>query len=122
MVLQPEYDVVHEIPETPHRFPFPLAWEHAEDHQDARTQWYKLTWMETLNIHTDKHATSRLADHHNPDKRIHMIPSSKIALQIDTTDITSHYGYTSHKSRNSPGHPQAVAPPLWMESVTIRQG
>jgi hypothetical protein len=59
--LRPEYDVVHEILEITRRLPIPLTWEHVKGHQDEKRKWYKLTWMETLNVRTDKHTTSGLA-------------------------------------------------------------
>jgi hypothetical protein len=47
--------------------------------------------METLNVLADTHATTALEANTQPSKLIHMIPSSKIALRIADTDITSHY-------------------------------
>jgi hypothetical protein len=92
--LSAEYEVVHEIIEITNRLPLPLTWEHVKGHQDKHRKWYELTWMETLNIRADYHATQGLATEGNPSTLVTLIPSSKLGLRIATTDITSHY--TSH--------------------------
>ena len=100
--LSPEYDVVHEIIAITRRLPIPLAWEHVKGHQDAVRQWYELTRMETLNVRADALATTALAANTHPPKQICMIPSSKIALRIGATDITSHYATHLRKAATRP--------------------
>jgi hypothetical protein len=96
--IDPEYDVVNEIVEITQRLPFPLTWEHVKGHQDDKKQWYELTWMETLNVRADLHATSGLeiasVNDERHAKKINLIPSSKVALRIDDTDITSSHHAT----------------------------
>jgi hypothetical protein len=100
--LSPEYDVVHDILETTRRLPIPLTWEHVKGHQDKKRKWYKLTWMETLNVRADKHATSGLAQVSDPARTICMIPSSKVTLRIHNTDITSQYATHLRKAATCP--------------------
>jgi hypothetical protein len=59
--------------------------------------------METLNVRADKHATSNLAQVSDPDRKICMIPSSKVTLRIHkTADITSHYATHLRKAATRP--------------------
>jgi hypothetical protein len=37
-----------------------LKWERIKGHQDDKKKWYGLTWMETLNVRPDYHATEGL--------------------------------------------------------------
>jgi hypothetical protein len=97
--LRPQYDVVHEIQEITRRLPTPLTWEHVKGHQDEKRKWYELTWMETLNVRADKHATSGLALVTDPTRKI---PSSKVTLRIHQTDITSHYATHLRKAATRP--------------------
>ena len=62
-----------------------------QGHQDAQKKWYELTWMETLNVRADSHATDGLDIPGEPPRLVTHIPSSKIGLRIAYTDITSHY-------------------------------
>jgi hypothetical protein len=104
--LSPEYDVVNEIIAITQRLPFPLKWEHVKGHQDDKKQWYELTWMETLNVRADLHATSGLDIASTIDeqqaKKINLIPSSKVALRIYDTDITSHHASHLRKAATRP--------------------
>jgi hypothetical protein len=62
--------------------------------------------MERLNVHADKNAiiglNSEMASQANPVKRISLIPSSKVALRIHHTDITSHLATHLHKAATRP--------------------
>jgi hypothetical protein len=100
--LSVEYDVVNEIVETERRLPFRPTWEHVKSHQDDRKKWYELQWMETLNVLADKHATAGLVIPGRPSTLITQIPSSKIALRIQHTDITSHYATHLRKASARP--------------------
>ena len=86
-----EYDVVNEIIEIERRLPFRLTWERVRGHQDDKKKWYELTWMETLNLRADAHVTDGLDIPGDPQTTITLIPSSKIGLRVDQTDITSKY-------------------------------
>ena len=87
MGLSPEYDVVNETLEIAWRLPIPMKWERGKDHQDDVRKWYKLTWMETLNIGAGSHVTTALTNKVNPPRQICLIPFSKIALKIRDADI-----------------------------------
>jgi hypothetical protein len=100
--LNAEYDIVHEIVAITRRLPIPLVWEHVKGHQDEKRQWYELTRMETLNVHADALATTALEANTQPARTIHMIPSSKVALRIAGTDITSHYATHLRKAATRP--------------------
>jgi hypothetical protein len=85
-----EYNVVNEIVDIERRLQFRLTWEHVRGHQDDKKKWYELTWMETLNVRADAHATDGLTDlPGNPTTLVTLIPSSKIGLRINLIDITS---------------------------------
>jgi hypothetical protein len=115
--LSAEYGVVHEILEITKRLPFPLIWEHVKGHQDKYRKWYKLTWMETLNVGADYHATEGLATEGNPSTLVTLIPSSKLGLRIATTDITSHYATHLRKAATRPAMLKRVQKHYgWMES------
>ena len=59
--------------------------------------------MEALNVRAkDAHATTTLTNNTNPPKQICMIPSSKIALRIRNTNITSHYATHLRKAATRP--------------------
>jgi hypothetical protein len=73
------------------RLPFSLAWERIEGHQDEQQKWHQLTWMETLSIRTDCHATTGLSSNTNTSHHASMIPSSKTGLRVAGTNITSHH-------------------------------
>jgi hypothetical protein len=107
--LAPECDIVHEILLITRRLPIPLVWEHVKGHQDAKKKWYELTWMETLNVRADYHATEGLENARSPPYIIQTIPSSKVALRIDATDITSHYASHLRKAASRPAIIQRVA-------------
>jgi hypothetical protein len=100
--LSAEYDVVHEILEITNRLPLPLTWEHVKGHQGKHRKWYELTWMETLNVRADYHATQGLATEGNPSTLVTLIPSSKLGIRIATTDITSHYATDLRKAATRP--------------------
>ena len=101
-VLCSEYDVVNEIIEIERRLPFRFTWEHVRGHQDDKKKWYELTWMETLNMRADAHATDGLNFPGDPQPTITLIPSSKIGLRIDRTDITSRYATHLRKAATKP--------------------
>jgi hypothetical protein len=105
----PEYDIVHEILLITRRLPIPLVWEHVKGHQDEKKQWYKLTWMETLNARADYHATEGQENAGPPPHTIQTIPSSKVVLRIAATDITSHYASHLRKAASRPAIIQRVA-------------
>jgi hypothetical protein len=56
--LAPEYDAVNEIILICRQLPLHFTWEHVKGHQDIRKKWYKMTWMERLNVRADKLATT----------------------------------------------------------------
>jgi hypothetical protein len=97
-----EYDVVHEIVEIERRLPFRLQWEHVLGHQDQKKKWYELTWMETLNVRADAHATAGLNVPGAPATIVPLMPSSKVALRIDRIDITSKYAIHLRKAATKP--------------------
>jgi hypothetical protein len=97
-----DYDVVNELVISTKRLPIRLTWEHVKGHQDNRKKWYKLTWMETLNVRANVLATEALNLPGSPVPAITMIPSSKIALQIKFVDISSHYTTHLRKAASQP--------------------
>jgi hypothetical protein len=98
-----EYDVVNEIVEIERRLPFRLAWEHVRGHQDAKKKWYELTWMETLNVRADAHATDGLTDlPGNPPTLVTHIPSSKVGLRIRHVNITANFATHIRKAAAEP--------------------
>jgi hypothetical protein len=97
-----EYDIVNEINELERRLPVRLQWEHVKGHQDEKKQWYELTWMERLNVRADILATDGLAIDGSPSTIVSFIPSSKVGLRIDYTDVTSKYATHLRKAATLP--------------------
>jgi hypothetical protein len=102
VALSPEYDIVNEILEITNRLPIPLSWEHVLGHQDKKRKWYELTWMERLNVRADSLATEGLEGYDDPTTLVTHIPSSKVALRIAMTNITSHYATHLRKAATRP--------------------
>jgi hypothetical protein len=100
--LSPEYDVVNEILDTVKRLTLTVVWEHVKGHQDDTKKWYELTRMETLNVRADQLATYGLEQIVSPEKVIQQIPSSKVALIVRDTTITSHYATHLRKAATRP--------------------
>jgi hypothetical protein len=86
-----EYDIVNEITELERQLPFRLKWEHIKGHQDEKKKWYELTWMERLNVRANILATEGLTVAGSPSTIVSFIPSSKVGLRINYTDVTSKY-------------------------------
>jgi hypothetical protein len=108
-----EYDVLFEIVEIARRLPVKLTWEHVKGHQDDQKKWYKLDWMKTLNVCADHHATDGLAIPGDPSTLVTLIPSSKLALRINHTDITAKYAtHLFSQGCNHSCHAQTISKAL----------
>jgi hypothetical protein len=60
-------------------------------HKDDKKKWHELTWVETLNVRADLHATHGLDLPDDPPTSVAVTPLSKIALRINHTNITSKH-------------------------------
>jgi hypothetical protein len=97
------YDIVNAITELERRLPVRLKWEHVKGHQDKKKKWYKLTWMEQLdNVRADILATEGLTIDGSLSTTVAFIPSSKVGLRIDYTDVTSKYATHLRKAATRP--------------------
>jgi hypothetical protein len=96
--------VVHDILEIDYEMlAIPLMWEHVKGHQDDTKKWYKLRWMESLNIQAYKNASISLNTAlQMPVHTISMIPFSKVSLQVKLMDLTSHYDMHLHNAATQP--------------------
>jgi hypothetical protein len=102
VTLCSEYDIVNEITELERRLPVRLQWEHVKGHQDEKNKWYELTWMERLNVSVDILATEGLTIDGSPSTIISFVPSSKVGLWIDYTDVTSKCATHLRKAATQP--------------------
>jgi hypothetical protein len=75
--LSAKCNAANKIIETERRLPFRLKWEHVKGHQDDKKKWCELTWMETLNVRADLHATYGLDLPGAPPTLVTMMPSAK---------------------------------------------
>jgi hypothetical protein len=97
-----EYDIVNEITKLERRLPVDLHWKHVKGHQDEKKKWYKLNCMERLNVRADILATEGLTIDGSPSTIVSFIPSSKVGLRIDYTDVTSKYATHLRKAATRP--------------------